>query len=72
VASTSNTIQKNINLTLVAFHGLMSTGCAVAVVPAFQAFSELFGKTLTVSSYIGSVQVCIIKCLRLYIKWQPV
>ncbi|KIM97287.1 hypothetical protein OIDMADRAFT_130692 [Oidiodendron maius Zn] len=49
--------KKNLNLILVAFHGLMSTGCAVAVVPAFQTFAKLFGKSLTVSSYIGSAQM---------------
>ena len=49
--------QKNVNLGLIAFHGLMSTGCAVAVVPAFQTFSILYHTTLTNASYLGSSQV---------------
>ncbi|KAN0099564.1 MFS multidrug transporter [Hyaloscypha variabilis] len=49
--------KKNLNLALIAFHGLMSTGCAVAVVPAFQTFSRLYHTTLTNASYLGSAQL---------------
>lgn len=42
---------------MVAFHGLMSTGGAVAAVPAFEPWSKLWGISINSASYIGSAQV---------------
>jgi hypothetical protein len=50
--------KKNVNLALVAFHGLMSTGGAVAVVPAFETWTYYFGVSMDTASYLGSAQVC--------------
>ena len=61
--------QKNINLGLIAFHGLMSTGCAVAVVPAFETFSILYHTTLTNASYLGSSQVNSLFAIAMLRKW---
>jgi hypothetical protein len=61
--------QKNLNLALIAFHGLMSTGCAVAVVPAFQTFSRLYHTTLTNASYLGSAQVSGPFAIAMFRQW---
>jgi hypothetical protein len=50
--------KKNVNLALVAFHGLMSTGGAVAVVPAFETWTHYFDVSMDTASYLGSAQVC--------------
>ncbi|KAK5989552.1 MFS transporter cpaT-like protein [Cladobotryum mycophilum] len=49
--------KKNVNLALVAFHGLMSTGGAVAVVPAFEDWSKKFDISIETASLLGSAQM---------------
>ncbi|KAJ5620147.1 major facilitator superfamily domain-containing protein [Penicillium lagena] len=51
--------KKNINLALVAFHGLVSTGGAVAVVPAFETWTIQFQVSMDIASYLGSAQASI-------------
>jgi hypothetical protein len=49
--------QKNANLALVAFHGMVATGGTVGVVPAFAEFAKEYHKSITDASYLGTVPV---------------
>ncbi|CZR55677.1 related to synaptic vesicle transporter SVOP and related transporters (major facilitator superfamily) [Phialocephala subalpina] len=62
--------KKNTNLFLVAFHAMMTTFTAAAVIPAFETFSIDFGISITKASYLTSIQILILGFAPLF--WKPV
>lgn len=49
--------KKNINLMMVAFHSMVVTMTAAAIIPADSIFAEKYGITVHQASYLTSVQV---------------
>lgn len=48
---------KNMNMLMVAFHTMMATFSAAAIIPASSVFAEKYGISLHQASYLTSVQV---------------
>lgn len=63
------TSKKIINLILVAFHALMSTFGAAAIIPAFQIIAKDFGVSLQRTTYLTSLQIVILGFAPLF--WKP-
>jgi hypothetical protein len=51
------TWRKNTQILMVAFHAMMTTFTAAALLPAFIPFAELYKVSVTSASYLTSVQV---------------
>ncbi|KIM94313.1 hypothetical protein OIDMADRAFT_45739 [Oidiodendron maius Zn] len=61
--------KKTINLLLVAFHAMMCTFSASAIIPAFLNISEDLGVSLQRTSYLTSLQIVILGVAPLF--WKP-
>lgn len=66
----ANLVQKVTSLLLVAFHAMMSTFTAAAIIPAYGiiAFEE-FNTTIQNASYLTSLQIAILGVAPLF--WRP-
>lgn len=61
--------QKISNLVLVAFHALMSTFIAAAIIPAYENIAEDLGVDIQHASYLTSLQIAVIGGAPLF--WRP-
>ncbi|KFZ17943.1 hypothetical protein V501_01468 [Pseudogymnoascus sp. VKM F-4519 (FW-2642)] len=48
---------KNMNMLMVAFHTMMATFSAAAIIPAYSVFAEKYGISIHQASYLTSVQI---------------
>ncbi|KAJ9268914.1 hypothetical protein DTO212C5_5115 [Paecilomyces variotii] len=62
--------KKHMNLSLVAFHALITTFIASGVIPAYQSFAEMFHVSLQDASYYTSVQILFLGVSPLV--WKPI
>ncbi|KAI9656193.1 MAG: hypothetical protein M1821_004855 [Bathelium mastoideum] len=62
--------KKITNLTLVAFHAMMTTFIAASIIPAFGPISEALGCTVTRASYLTSLQIAVLGWAPLF--WRPI
>ncbi|OBT90698.1 hypothetical protein VE02_00518 [Pseudogymnoascus sp. 03VT05] len=67
---TSATLQKVINLILVAFHACMSTFIAASIIPAYQVMAKDLGRPLQDITYLTSLQIAILGVAPLI--WKPI
>ncbi|KAH0361729.1 MFS general substrate transporter, partial [Aureobasidium melanogenum] len=61
--------KKITNLCLVAFHAMMSTFIAAALIPAFESIAKDLGITIQHASYLTSLQIAILGAAALF--WRP-
>lgn len=66
----TNLSQKNLNLFLVAFHAMITTFTAAAVIPAFELLAISFGTGLTRASYLTSLFIAVLGFAPLF--WKPI
>ena len=52
--------KKNAQILMVAFHSMMGTFMAAGIIPAYDAFAEMYGVTVPDASYLTSFQVCVV------------
>jgi MFS family permease len=57
------------NLMLVAFHAMMATFTAAAVIPAYENIAEDFDTSITRASYMTSLQIAVLGFSPLF--WKP-
>lgn len=69
-ANSGATLQKIINLILVAFHACMSTFTAAAIIPAYQTMAIDLGRPLQDITYLTSLQIAILGVAPLI--WKPI
>ncbi|KAK7995335.1 hypothetical protein PG990_014108 [Apiospora arundinis] len=62
--------KKLANLSCVAFHAMMTTFIAAAVIPAYEEIAEELGVTIQKASYMTSLQIAILGWAPLF--WKPV
>ncbi|KAI9739774.1 MAG: hypothetical protein M1834_006494 [Cirrosporium novae-zelandiae] len=62
--------KKNINLLLVAFHGMIATFIASGIIPAYEDIATAFGGSLTKASYLTSAQIMMLGVAPLL--WKPI
>lgn len=62
--------KKNLNLILIAFHAMMTSFIAAAIIPAFELLSISLDISLTEASYLTSVQIVMLGISPLF--WKPI
>ena len=70
LTNSSATLQKVINLILVAFHACMSTFIAASIIPAYQVMAKDLGRPLQDITYLTSLQIAILGVAPLI--WKPI
>lgn len=63
------TWKKNANLVCVAFHAMMTTLIASAIIPAYENIAEEFDTSIHQASYLTSLQIAILGWAPLF--WKP-
>ena len=62
-------LQKTVNLLLVAFHAMMGTFNAAAIIPAYEQIAAEFRISIPDASYLTSVQIAVLGVSPLF--WKP-